>query len=125
SVSAKTFTGRAPEKCNPGDASEGTGSAGDWYHPKNWGTPCAPVPPPADGASATIPAGFTVYAGSLSLGSLDLEGTLVVSGNCAINTLNISGNGRILSAGTWNTLTVGSVVNMDGGTIGMHVVMPP
>ncbi|WAC21439.1 hypothetical protein OVA24_08570 [Luteolibacter sp. SL250] len=124
-ASAKTFTGRAPEKCNPSDASEGIGNGDDWYHPKNWGTPCAPVPPPGSGESATIPAGFTVRAGSLSLGSLSLQGTLIVSGNCTINTLDISGSGQILSSGTWNTLTIGSVINMDGGTIGMHVVMPP
>jgi|GEM_PF-3157845 len=124
-ASAKTFTGRAPERCNPNDQSEPTGNGDDWYHPKNWGTPCDPVPPPASGESATIPAAFTVRAGSLTLGGLDLRGTLIVSGNCSIGTLNISGSGQILSSGNWCTLTVGSVVNFDGGTIGMHVVMPP
>ncbi|MBX3739364.1 MAG: hypothetical protein KF712_00125 [Akkermansiaceae bacterium] len=124
-ASAKTFTGRAPERCNPNDQSEPTGSGEDFYHPKNWGTPCDPVPPPTGGDDATIPAGFTVRAGAVSLGSLNLQGTLIVSGNCTIGSLNISGSGQILSAGNWNTLTVGSVINMDGGTIGMHILMPP
>jgi hypothetical protein len=124
-ASAKTFTGRAAEKCNPNDPTEPIGSGEDFYHPKNWGTPCDPVPPPASGEDATIPSGFTVRAGAVTIGSLNLQGTLIVSGNCNIGTLNISGSGQILSAGTWNTLTVGSVVNFDGATIAMHVIMPP
>jgi len=124
-ASAKTFTGRAPEKCNPNDPSESIGNADDWYHPKNWGSPCAPVPAPVDGESATIPSGFTVRVNGINLGALSLQGTLIMNGNCTIGSLDISGSGQLLSAGNWNTLTVGSVVNFNGGTIGMHVVMPP
>lgn len=44
--SAGTFTGRAGEKCDPNDPNESTGSPSDYYHPKNWGTPCDPQSPP-------------------------------------------------------------------------------
>ncbi len=122
---AKTFTGRAGERCNPNDPNEPIGHPGDWNHPKNWGTPCDPVPPPGAGETATIPAGFTVHAGGLTLGELNLEGTLIVSGDCHIHELNITGNGQLLSSGDWRTITIGTVFNMEGDSIGAHTLLPP
>lgn len=66
------------------------------------------------GASATIPAGFSVNASGLTLGSLNLEGTLYVDGSCTIENLTISGNGRLVGNDGAYTVTIGASANLSG-----------
>ena len=122
---ALTFTGRAAEKCNPNDPNESVGNPRDWNHPKNWGTPCDPHNPPQPGETAVIPAGFTVNVGAFSVGQLDLQGTLVISGDSTAQQVNISGNGKLLSGGAGPTLVVGGNLDHNGDQLAMHTLLPP